>query len=148
MIENRIIVDKFALAEQFNKETLDIVNSILRKKYSYEDIYGDDIPEDLDDLDDLDIIDDFGIEEDNIDEDSTEEIENEGNDIEHYQVITNFDDYDRHDINDILDGLKPKKYKLELGKSIVLLKHTEMFYLTLNRKAFTFLKYFTETYGK
>ena len=121
MIENRIIVDKFALAEEFNKETLGIVNSILRNKYSYGDVY-----------EGLDI---------------TEELETD-EDMENYQVITNFEDYNRHDINNILEGLKPKKYKLELGKSITLLKHTEMFYLTLNRKAFTFLKYFTETYGK
>jgi len=145
MIENRIIVDKFALAEEFNKETLDVINSILRKKYSYEDIYGDDIP---DDLGDLDIIDDFSMEEDIVDDSISTGLEDEENDIENYQVITNFNSYNRHDINEILEGLKPKKYKLELGKSIIILKHTEMFYLTLNRKAFTFLKYFTETYGK
>jgi len=145
MVENRIIVDKFALAEEFNKETLEVINSILRKKYSYEDIYGDDIPEDLDDLD---IIDEFEMDEDIIDEDTPEEMEEDENDIQNYQVISKFEDYNRHDINEILEGLKPKKYKLELGKAIVILKHTEMFYLTLNRKAFTFLKYFTETYGK
>lgn len=73
---------------------------------------------------------------------------NKDNDEEDTGMIDDWDEYDRDVMNSKLDSMKPKKYKYELGQAQVLLNHTEMFYLILDRRAFTFLKYFTETYGE
>ena len=115
-----------------------VVNSILRNKYEENNVL-DDLDEDIfeDELDGLESLDE-GLDESIMDEDMDEE---------NYQVIKSFSEYDKNDINEILDGLKPKKYKVELGKSIVLLEYVTLFEVSIDRQAYTFLRYFTEQYS-
>ncbi len=120
MVQNVIIVDKFELAAKFNRDTRDIVDSILAIRYGDDDIDED---EDFDGLDCGDT------------------------DVDSVASTDLFADYNRHEINEILDETKPKKYKVALGKATVLLEHTQLFCLTLDRKAYTFLRHFTENYA-
>jgi hypothetical protein len=111
IVENRLIVDKFALAKQFNKETLNIINSIIEKSFEKKLKKGKVSIEDVED-----------------------------------EMFESFDEYDKNEINKILDLINSKKIQNEIGQANILLSHTELFYLTLNRKAYTFLRYFTENY--
>lgn len=113
MVQNVIVVNKFELAEEFNKEVLEIVNGILGREVPDDDNY---------DVDDIDC-------------------------LTHLRPWESFDEYDREEVNDALEDLGKKKIKYFLGKSEVILKHTSMFYLTLDRRAYTFLRYFIEQYA-
>ena len=114
MVEKVLIIDINKVVSGMESEVLDVMNYILREKYSFEE---------------SELVDVLDCRED-------------------YPVIDEFSYYNRYEINKILKDMKNKKIQYILGKCEVLLEHTRILDITLDRKAYTFLAYIVKTYSK